>query len=97
VYAIVSLPFLLVFARFERSAAGRELAPPFAWIQLVGCTLGCLGLALLALDGIGGEGWLGLRWIPLLLPLVGTGLAGFGPFGRFGRQLLRVPGLASRH
>ena len=41
--------------------------------------IACAGLAYLALDGVGGDGWLGLRWIPLLLPFVGAGLAGFGP------------------
>ena len=57
--------------------------PPVpVWRQLIGCTVACLGLAMLALGGVGGDGWLGLRWIPLLLPLAGAGIAGFGPFGR---------------
>ena len=42
----------------------------------------CGGLALLALDGIGGEGWLGLRWWVVLLPLVGAVLAGVNPTAR---------------
>jgi hypothetical protein len=42
---------------------------------------------MLALDGIGGSGWLGLRWVPLALPLFGAGLAGFGPIAWVGRRL----------
>ena len=86
-YAVVSLPFLLVFARFERPASGSLVRPAATWLQLLGCTVACAGLAMLALDGVGGEGWLGLRWVPLLLPLIGAGVAGFGPFGRLGRTL----------
>jgi hypothetical protein len=44
---------------------------------------------MLAMDGIGGDGWLGLRWIPLFLPLVGAGVAGFGPLAWAGRGLSR--------
>jgi hypothetical protein len=42
----------------------------------------CGGLALLALDGIGGGGWLGLRWWVVVLPLVGAVLAGVNPLAR---------------
>ncbi len=76
-YAAACLPFLLLFSRFERPETGGR--PAAAWRQLVGCTVACAGLATLALGGIGGGGWLGLRWIPLLLPLVGAAIAGFGP------------------
>jgi surface polysaccharide O-acyltransferase-like enzyme len=79
VYTIVTLPFLLVFGRFERPAAGSTDRPVAVWLQLFGCGIACLGLAMLAMDGIGGGGWLGLRWIPLALPLLGAGIAGFGP------------------
>jgi len=51
--------------------------PAAVWRQLLGCVVACFGLALLALGGIGGEGWLGLRWVPLLLPLIGAGVAGY--------------------
>jgi len=84
-YAVVSLPFLFVFARFERPDTNRQIRPAAVWLQLFGCTLACCGLAMLALDGIGGDGWFGLRWIPLSLPLIGAGIAGFGPLGRIGR------------
>ncbi len=86
-YAVVSLPFLLIFARFERPASGKTVRPAATWLQLLGCTVACAGLAMLALDGVGGDGWLGLRWVPLLLPLIGAGVAGFGPLGPLGRIL----------
>jgi hypothetical protein len=77
-YASASLPFLLAFARFERpSDDGRQPVP--VALQLLGCAIACGGLAMLAMDGVGGAGWLGLRWLPLLLPLIGAGIAGFGP------------------
>ncbi|MDH3816499.1 MAG: acyltransferase, partial [Acidobacteriota bacterium] len=91
IYALVTLPFLLVFGRFERPAAGSSTRPAAVWLQLLGCTVACAGLAMLALDGVGGDGWLGLRWIPLLTPLVGAGLAGVGPFGSVGRGLSGAP------
>jgi hypothetical protein len=87
VFTLVTLPFLLVFARFERPSADGRRTPAAVWLQLLGCVVACAGLAMLALDGIGGDGWLGLRWIPLLTPLVGAGLAGFGPLGMVGRAL----------
>jgi hypothetical protein len=87
VYSLVTLPFLLVFGRFERAASGEGERPAAVWRQLLGCTVACTGLAMLALDGIGGPGWLGLRWIPLLTPLFGAGLAGFGPLAFIGRAL----------
>ena len=86
-YTVASLPFLLVFARFERPAAAGSARPATVWLQLLGCTVACVGLAMLALDGVGGDSWLGLRWIPLLMPLIGAGLAGFGPLGWAGRGL----------
>ncbi len=88
VYTAVTLPFLLVFSRFERPKDHPDRRPAPAWLQLAGAVVTCLGLAMLALDGIGGDGWLGLRWVPMLLPIVGTGLAWFGPLGRIGRGLI---------
>jgi hypothetical protein len=90
VYSLVTLPFLLVFARFERPSTGESYRPVPVVLQLLGCAVACTGLSMLALDGIGGDGWLGLRWLPLLTPLVGAGLAGFGPLGWFGRSLSGV-------
>jgi hypothetical protein len=86
-YGVASLPFLLAFARFERPTSGESARTVPVWRQLLGCVIACTGLAMLALEGVGGTGWLGLRWIPLLTPLVGAGLAGFGPLGWAGRSL----------
>jgi surface polysaccharide O-acyltransferase-like enzyme len=87
VYTLVTLPFLLVFGRFERPASDDGGRPAAVWLQLLGCIVACTGLAMLALDGVGGGGWLGLRWIPLLLPLAGAGIGGFGPLRWVGRPL----------
>lgn len=89
-YAVATFPFLIAFSRFERLATGEAKRPAAVGLQLFGCAVACLGLAMLALDGIGGSGWLGLRWMPLLLPLVGAGLAGFGPLGSLGRGFSRA-------
>ncbi len=91
-FTAVSLPFVLLFARFERPSSRKIGRPSPVWLQLFGCMIACSGLAMLALDGIGGSGWLGLRWVPLSLPLLGAGLAGFGPLGRIGRFLSQFPG-----
>jgi hypothetical protein len=87
VYALATLPFLLVFSRFERPKDDPARRPYPAWLQLSGAIVACLGLAMLAMDGLGGDAWLGLRWLPLLLPVVGAGLAGFGPLGSAARSL----------
>jgi hypothetical protein len=86
-YAVATLPFLLVFGRFERASAGGVDRPAPIGLQLLGCAVACAGLAMLAMNGIGGTGWLGLRWLALFLPLGGAGLAGFGPLGVIGRSL----------
>jgi acyltransferase-like protein len=72
---VMLVPFVLVFGRFERprSAPG---APP-AWRLVLGAALVVAGLARLALLGIGGEGWLGLR-PELALPFAGAALIGIG-------------------
>ncbi|RLE28221.1 MAG: acyltransferase [Acidobacteria bacterium] len=71
-YAVATLPFLLTFSRFERPGKPGESTP--IWRQLLGISITCLGLAMLAMGGIGGPEWLGLRWVPLLLPLIGYGV-----------------------
>ncbi len=73
---LVLLPFVLAFGRFERPAPV-AVAPP-AWRLVLGASLFVLGLAQLALAGIGGEGWLGLRVHVLALPVLGALLIGIG-------------------
>lgn len=82
VFTVALMPVAGVFARFERPKESG--APPAAtWRLLAGSALCCFGLAMLALDGVGSpEGFLGLRILPLLLPALGAGVAGFGPLSR---------------
>jgi hypothetical protein len=75
-YTLALVPFALVFGRFERGARGRLIA---AWRPVAGAALVCAGLALLALDGVAGGGWFGLRMWVLALPFVGAALAGVSP------------------
>ncbi len=63
----------LVFGLFERGGGG---PPAAAWRQVAGAVFLCGGLALLAREGIGGVGWLGLRWWAVLLPFAGAALGG---------------------
>jgi fucose 4-O-acetylase-like acetyltransferase len=79
-FLVALAPLALVFGRFERGGAGGPAAS--AWRQVVGAGLVCAGLSLLALFGIGGDGWLGLSWWIVLLPFVGAVLAGINPLGR---------------
>jgi len=82
VYAVVSLPFIAGFARFERPKMDGVVAV-VSWRLLVGCAISCGGLAMLALAGVGSsDGFLGLRIVPLILPFLGAGIAGFGPLSR---------------
>ena len=86
-FAVATVPFIGVFRRFERTS-GR---PPVALPRLiVGCVLACVGLALLAISGVNGDGPLGLRWVPLSLPLVGCAIAGFGPLALIEAKLRGV-------
>ena len=72
--------FALVFGRFERAASGARMIA--AWRLVIGAAVACGGLSLLALDGVGGQGWLGLRVWVLLLPFAGAALAGVTPVAR---------------
>jgi fucose 4-O-acetylase-like acetyltransferase len=76
-YLLALLPFALGFGRFERSAAGKHIHS--SWRLVTGAILICAGLAMLALDGVAGNGWLGLRPVVLLLPFAGAVLAGVNP------------------
>jgi peptidoglycan/LPS O-acetylase OafA/YrhL len=72
--ATALVPFIAVFGRLER-AGGRAAALP-AWRLVIGSLLVCAGLALIALDGIGADGPLGIRWAVVLSALAGAALAG---------------------
>jgi len=75
VYSLATIPFLLVFSRFEHPAGVSRSAP--VWRQLLGIAVLCFGLAQLAMNGIGGQDPLGLSWIFMFLPPIGYFLATF--------------------
>ena len=76
--AIVLVPFVALFSRFERiGRAGRGAVPP-VWQQLLGCGLVCFGLATLTLRGLPTESWPGINLLALGLPFVGGALVWFG-------------------
>jgi hypothetical protein len=77
---VVLALFGLVFGRFERAAPGSGNIG--AWRLIVGSALVCGGLALVALDGVGGDGWLGIRIWVIALPFAGAALAGVNPMRR---------------
>ena len=76
-YALALVPFALGFGRFERGGARPKLIA--TWRLVAGATLACGGLALLALKGVAGDGWLGLQIWVLVLPFAGAALAGVNP------------------
>lgn len=69
------LPFVAVFGRFERLARVRTGSPPPAWQSVAGAVAVCMGLAALALGGIGGAGPLGLRLGILTITFAGAAFA----------------------
>ena len=73
IYVTALVPFALVFGRFERGGPGGDAR---AWRLVMGAALVCGGLAFLALDGVGGDGWFGLRVGALALPFAGAAVAG---------------------
>jgi hypothetical protein len=72
---VALLPFLGAFGRLERpSPSGTQPAAPAGWRLVLGGVVVCLGMALLALDGVDGDGPFGLRVWVLALPFVGAAL-----------------------
>ena len=82
IYSAALLLALVLFGRFERLAGPPRGALLPAWRSCVGALHVCAGLGLLAYHGIGGEGWLGLRWGPLLVVFGGAVLL----------RIVRLPG-----
>ncbi len=78
---VALVPLVAIFRRLERPAE-REGPPPAAWRLVAGAAAVCVGLALLALNGIGGHGpldWFGLNPLVLALPFAGALLIGVRP------------------
>jgi hypothetical protein len=77
---IVALSLLAaLFHGLERGTTG-TLRPISSWRLVSGAMVVCAGLALLALAGIVGDQWLGLRLYVLCLPFLGAVIAGILPF-----------------
>lgn len=72
--ASVLLPVMGLLGRFERPPAAKTV-PRGPWIPLLGAALFCLGIAVLALKGVGGDGPLGIRAWAVALPLAAGLLA----------------------
>lgn len=84
-FTLVLLPLLGPLARIERAFSGGGGTPHPARL-IGGSLLACAGLAQLTLFGVGGDGWLGLRLVPLALPWIGAELAGLGVLSRLTRR-----------
>lgn len=76
VYLAGLIGALALFGRFERLTGPRAGAALPAWRACGGALLVCAGLAFLAFHGIGGEGFLGVRWFSLLAVFGGAALLG---------------------
>ena len=77
-FALVLAPMVAFWVRFERPRAAEVTAS--ARRLVVGASMVCAGLGLLSAGGVVNAAG-GLRLLPAMLPLVGSGLAGFGPLG----------------
>ena len=80
-FTLAWLPLMLGFHRFERLAPhDRDLSKRRL---VLGAALTCWGLFLVSGGGITSPGTLGIEMLPAMLPLVGAGLASFGPLRRW--------------
>lgn len=85
---VVTLPFLVIFGRFERPRIDHRPAPP-AWKPVLAALAVCAGLGLLASGGIADAD--GLNVIALLLPLAGVVAGGVVGAGRWERKNGEAP------
>jgi hypothetical protein len=77
---VVTIPFLVVFGRFERPRVDNRPAPP-AWKPIMATLAICAGLGLLASGGIADAD--GLNVVAVLLPIVGVVAFGVVGAGRW--------------
>ena len=77
-YAAATLPFVFLFARFERGTI--EVPERVSiWRLVASVSLVCGGLAATAAGGIGSDDWAGIRVWVVALPFLGAALVDFGP------------------
>lgn len=74
-FALALIPTVALVARFERPVAA--IAAASRRRLVAGASMVCVGLALVSDGGIASAA--GVRLLPSLLPILGTGIAGFGP------------------
>ena len=72
--AVVLSVFVAVFGRFEQTRRAESTAPFAALRGITGAVGVCIGLAVLALHGIGSAGMLGVRLAPVIVALAGAAL-----------------------
>ena len=82
IYAAGLAIFVPVFGRFEQTARKGAAASVPAWRAIAGAVGVCAGVVMLALGGIGAEGALGLRIVPVAVVLGGAALIVGSPWRR---------------
>jgi fucose 4-O-acetylase-like acetyltransferase len=75
VLTVATIPFVLVFGRFERPDNDARPAPP-VWQPLIAVVLACVGLGLLAVNGVADAD--GLNGLALALPFLAITVGGVG-------------------
>jgi len=75
ILGVATLPFLLVFGRFERPDTDRRPAPPL-WQPVAAVVMACAGLGLLAVNGVADAD--GLNGLALALPILAVVVGGVG-------------------
>ena len=79
-FCIGLIPLFALFVRFERMAP--ETISLSRRRLVLGASLTCWGLFLVSNTGIMSPGTLGIKLLPAMLPVIGAGIASFGPFAR---------------
>jgi protein-S-isoprenylcysteine O-methyltransferase Ste14 len=75
VLAVATIPFVLVFGRFERPGTDDRPAPP-AWQPVTAVVLACVGLGVLAAYGIANGD--SINGIAVVLPILAVLIGGVG-------------------
>ena len=77
-FLVALAPFVAIFTRFEQEGLPIPEHLPM-WRLVSAVVLVCGGLALTAAQGIGSEGWTGVKLWLVALPFIGAALVDFGP------------------
>jgi len=85
ILSTVLLTLVPIFLRYERLRKIENPSPIPAWRLLTGALLFCIGLAILTLNGVTSDNFLGIRYVELAMPFIGAVIAGFGAFPKKAR------------